>query len=337
MITTLSTFNAAGLTFRAELFIVTVIIAWTCLIHAWFRREGINHRYRKPDGTVEKTASGAEKYWELGKCIRHAQCPFSKSSTIWNLSLSSGMKSNTDPPVGLTTIFSAKLQACCIDFNDVIKTLFGPQYSLEKRLPMAAELVTFGADQRAVLKKASGLPPHIESMIKSFHGRLSSEEQADPQFAYRVAFVPKVVNKAGAADIAVEFVKPGSEEAEAINRVLLKEIEKPKYRAKQVVAKMREEGYPRFNVSHHTELWQALDAKNPGKGFGVNSGRSMVLVRQLVGPRARTLSGARGSISMMSGLNRAGIAGGSATRLLRCHCPIGVGSAKRELAKTRSR
>jgi hypothetical protein len=50
---------------------------------------------------------------------------------------------------------------------------------------------------------------------------------------------------------------------------LLKEVEKPKYRAKQIVAKMREEGYPRFNVSHHTELWQALDGKNPGKGFGV--------------------------------------------------------------------
>jgi hypothetical protein len=29
------------------------------------------------------------------------------------------------------------------------------------------------------------------------------------------------------------------------------------------------EGYPRFNMSHHTELWRSLEAQNPEKGFGV--------------------------------------------------------------------
>jgi hypothetical protein len=41
MISAVHIFNGAGLTFRAELFIVTSIIAWTYLLHAWFRREGI--------------------------------------------------------------------------------------------------------------------------------------------------------------------------------------------------------------------------------------------------------------------------------------------------------
>jgi hypothetical protein len=51
--------------------------------------------------------------------------------------------------------------------------------------------------------------------------------------------------------------------------VLLKEVEKPKYRPNQIVLLMRAEGYPRFNVTRHTELWQTLEAKDPGKGFGV--------------------------------------------------------------------
>ena len=38
MIAAVHIFNGAGLTFRAELFIVTVIIAWTYLLHAWSRR-----------------------------------------------------------------------------------------------------------------------------------------------------------------------------------------------------------------------------------------------------------------------------------------------------------
>jgi hypothetical protein len=106
-------------------------------------------------------------------------------------------------------------------------------------------------------------------MMTMFEDRLSAEELADPQFAYRVAFVQKVGNRPGGADVAVEFVKPDSQEAVEINRVLLKEVEKPKYRPNQIVRMMRAEGYSRFNVTRHTELWQALDAKDPGKGFGV--------------------------------------------------------------------
>jgi hypothetical protein len=31
---------------------------------------------------------------------------------------------------------------------------------------------------------------------------------------------------------------------------------------------MKREGYPRFEIHHHTNLWQATDAKAPGKAFG---------------------------------------------------------------------
>jgi hypothetical protein len=52
MIAAVHIFNGAGLTFRAELFIVTSIIAWTYLIHAFFRCQGLDYRYRKADGTI---------------------------------------------------------------------------------------------------------------------------------------------------------------------------------------------------------------------------------------------------------------------------------------------
>jgi hypothetical protein len=41
------------------------------------------------------------------------------------------------------------------------------------------------------------------------------------------------------ADLAVEFVKPGSPEAEAVERVLLKEVERPKLLPSEVVAKVK--------------------------------------------------------------------------------------------------
>jgi hypothetical protein len=273
MIAAVHLFNGAGLHFRAELFIVSAIIAWTYLFHEFFRREGIDYRYYKTVAgarEVEKTANGAEKYWELGRCLRENRLPLErgvKQNLAFLIELRDEIEHRSTNRID--DAVSAKLQACCINFNDSIKQLFGPQFGLERRLPIALQFVTFSADQRAVLKRASSLPPHIEAMMTAFHERLSPEELADPQFGYRVAFVPKVANRPGSADVAVEFVKADSDEAAEINRVLLKEVEKPKYRPGQIVQMMRAEGYPRFNMSHHTELWRSLEAQNPEKGFGV--------------------------------------------------------------------
>ncbi len=269
MIAAVHTFNGAGLTFRAELFIVTSVIAWTYLMHAFYRREGVDYRYKNPDGTVKKTASGEDCYWELGMCLRHAKCPI-PAGAVKNLEFLIMIRHEIEHRMTswIDDAVSAKMQACCINFNEAIKKLFGGQYGLERRLPIALQFVTFSSDQRSILKKASSLPPHIETLMDEFHRGLTDEQMADPDFAYRVVFVPKLANRKSAADLAVEFVKPGSEEAAEINRVLLKEVEKKRYLGKQIIEIMQAEGFPRFKQGSHTALWHALDAKNPANNFG---------------------------------------------------------------------
>ena len=269
MIAAVQTFNSVGLNFRAELFIVTAIIAWTYLLHAWFKREGIDYRYKDAKGAVEKTKQGAERYWELGKCLCHARCPL-PVGTVKNLDFLLELRHEIEhrSTNRIDDAVSAKLQACCINFSDAIKELFGKQFGLERRLPIALQFVTFSADQRAILKSASDLPGHIQTMMDAFHAGLTADELADPRFAYRVVFVPKLGKRASAADAAVEFVKADSEEAREISRVLLKEVDKPRYAAKQVVDLMKADGFPKFNLQKHTELWRVLEAKDPAKGYG---------------------------------------------------------------------
>jgi hypothetical protein len=86
-----------------------------------------------------------------------------------------------------------------------------------------------------------------------------------------VIFVPKVANRAGSSDEAIEFVRADSPEASQINRVLFKEVEKKKYRASQIVRNMQREGYTNFTMHNHTELWKSLRAKNPAKNYGTQS------------------------------------------------------------------
>lgn len=273
MIAAVHIFNSAGLTFRTELFIVTAIIAWTYLLHAYYRREGVDYRYyRTVNGEckVEETENGAQKYWELGKSLRCNRCPLDKGAKQ-NLEFLLEIRHEIEhrSTTRIDDALSAALQACCINFNDAIKKLFGKQYGLERRLPIALQFVTFDADQRTALKKAANLPPHISTMMTTFLDRLSDEELSDPRFSYRVAFVPWVANRASAADMAIEFVRPDSEQAAEISRVLLKGVEPKKYKPTQIVAAMRSEGFSGFNMNKHTALWRGLEAQDPAKGFGV--------------------------------------------------------------------
>jgi len=268
MIAAVHTFNSAGLHFRAELFIVTSIIAWTYLMHAYYKREGVDYRHKKA-GVVEKTPSGADKYWELGKCLAHEKCPLEKG-VINNLKFLAEIRHEIEhrSTNRIDDALSAKLQACCINFNDAIRSMFGREFALEKRLPIALQFVTFDGAQRASLVGAD-LPENLATAMDKFHNALTEEEQNDPQFRYRVAFVPKVMGKATKADHSVEFIKPGSPEAEAVERVLLKEVERPKYRPSAIVAKAKGAGYPTFNMHDHTLLAKQLDGRNSGKGYGV--------------------------------------------------------------------
>ena len=271
MVAAVHTFNSAGLTFRAELFIVTAVIAWTYLLHAWFKREGIDYRHTKNQNgqkVVAKTPSGADKFWELAQCLKHARCPVeqgAKDNLDFLLELRHEIEHRSTSRID--DAVSAKLQACCINFNDAIKQLFGAQYALERRLPIALQFVTFSPDQRAILKKASGLPRNVDAMMDGFEGRLTPEQQADPRYAFRVFMVGRTANRAPSADLAVEIVPPGSEVAEKFN-IALKEVEKKKYLPGEIVKQMKAEGWNRFTMDSHTRLWKKLDAKNPAKGYG---------------------------------------------------------------------
>jgi hypothetical protein len=88
---------------------------------------------------VEKTANGAEKYWELGRCLRENRLPLErgvKQNLAFLIELRDEIEHRSTNRIDDTV--SAKLQACCINFNDSIKQLFGPQFGLERRLPTIA-------------------------------------------------------------------------------------------------------------------------------------------------------------------------------------------------------
>jgi len=274
MLVAVQSYNNPKTYFRSEVFIVTAIIAWTYLLHAFYKTKKIDCRHKKkmPDRTLQvvKTKHGADKHWELGQCLAEANCPLDEGTTN-NLKFLIEIRHEIEHQMThrIDSKLSAKLQACALNFNRTLKSLFGDQYGLDGELSFALQFSGIDKDQKKVLMAQDDLPPHIETMRAAFEDGLTDDQYKDPNYAYRVLFVPKAVNAKTQADNLMEFVPVGSSEAAEINKTYLKEVDKARYRPGRVVATIQAEGFPRFRIQNHTELWQALDAKNPAKGYGV--------------------------------------------------------------------
>ena len=267
-------FNNPNTTFKAESYIVLMIIAWTYLFHAYYRSKGIEHRYFTLEGKVKKfdlTKRGAYKFWELERCLNCQNSPIDKNTTN-NLCFLIGLRHEIEHQMTtrIDDLLSARFQACCLNYNDYIKKLFTKADGIDKHLSFSLQFSTISTEQKEMLAEYPELSENIQSYIKDFDTNLSEDEYDSQRYAYRILFVPKTANRKGQADRVIDFVKSNSSLADSLNKAytVIKETEKKKYIASQIVKKMRSEGFARFNMSHHVKLWKKNDAKNPGRGYG---------------------------------------------------------------------
>jgi len=267
-------FNNPNISFKSESYVVLMMISWTYLLHAYYRGKGIEYRYFTQTGLrkkFDKTKNGAHKYWELERCLNEKQSPIDKDSAN-NLRFLIGLRHEIEHQMTtrIDDLLSARFQACCLNYNEYIKKLFGDNYGIEKHLSFSLQFSTISTDQKNMLEDHSELPANLQSYIKGFDEDLTDDEFSNPHYAYRILFVPKTANNKGQADRVIEFVKSDSPLAKTINKeyAVIKETEKPKYLPKQVVDLMCKEGYSCFGMQNHTELWQLMDAKNPNNNYG---------------------------------------------------------------------
>ncbi|TRZ53067.1 DUF3644 domain-containing protein [bacterium] len=269
-------FNNPSITFKSEIYIVLMHIAWTYLLHAYYREKDIDYRYLETANKRQKfkrTTYGAYKRWELGHCINSEKCPLDED-TKNNLRFIIELRHEIEHQMTtrIDDRVSAKFQATCLNYNHYMKSLFGEQYAIDKHLSFSLQFCSIGEEQIESLKDHKNLPGNISKFIMRFDETLSEQEYNSHRFAYRMIFVPKIVNRKGQSDQVIEFVRADSELAKQVNiqYTAIKETEKPKSTPGQIVARMKEEGYKKFNMHHHTQLWKEMDAKNPSKGYGAS-------------------------------------------------------------------
>lgn len=271
------TFNNPLTKFKSEAFIVQMIIAWMYLLHAYYRRKGIDYRYSevvKVRRRFHRTKAGAYKHWSLEDCLKHPDCPVDKP-TKQNLFFLIGLRHEIEHQLclGLDERMSARYFACCLNYEVALTELFGVKESVAGHLAVSLQF-TERLLEPPEDTTAAALPAPVARYIQEFDASLDDDDFNSPKFAVRLLFTRKLVNHKGQADTVIEFVAADSDVGTAINKQywVIKDVEKPKRRAGEVVAMMKGEGHVRFSLHHHTNLWKAKDAKNPQKNYCVELG-----------------------------------------------------------------
>jgi hypothetical protein len=273
----ISIFNDPLVRFKSETYIVLMIIAWTYLLHAYYRSKGIEYRYFRRSQkrrVFERTKYGAFKYWELERCLNSDHSPID-SDTANNLRFLIGLRNEIEHQMTLSldAYLSARYQACAINYNDYLKKLFGKRLGLDSQLAYSIQFLELSEEQLSAAVSEPTIPDRVRVYIAEFDGALDHDAYNSQRFSYRLIFKRKLVNRPGQADKVVEFIDPNSELAKQIDKEywVKKEVERPKYRAKDVAAEVRLAGFTKFRVQpENLRFWRSENAKDPAKGYGVD-------------------------------------------------------------------
>lgn len=268
-------FNNPLITFRAEIFIVLMHIAWTYLLHAHYCGKGVD--YRRPNrrggrGKFERTRGGGHVYWGLRECVNSENSPLDKdtgNNLYFLIELRNEIEHRATPR--LDDAFGAKFQACCVNYKRYLEKLFAKSWLTHGFPDFSLQFSSIDHDQVKSASPGGKLPKNIYKFVRDFESGLSEEEFDSSRYSYRILFVPKTANRKGQADRAIEFIKADSPLAASVNKeyVTIKETDRKKYLPGQIVKMMKKEGFSKFNMYHHVKLWKRLDAKNLDKGYGV--------------------------------------------------------------------
>lgn len=276
MLTAVQIFNNPSIHFKSESFIVLGIIAWTYLLHAYYREQDIEYRYFEKKGKkrfFDKTKHGAYKYWELERCLNEDMSPIDKTTTS-NLRFLIGLRHEIEHQMTskIDDLLSGRLQATCLNYNEYLKKLFGEDFGIEKYLSFSLQFSSISEKQIEELRDIKSLPQNISTYIQKFDEGLNEEDFNDSRFSYRVILVKKTTNNKGQADRVIEFVDPNSDIAKTLNREYwaIKEREKGKYLPNKIWKEMQKLGHKNFKQHQHTQLWKKENAKDANKGYGVN-------------------------------------------------------------------
>lgn len=278
-IAAVDSYNRPGLRFRTAQFVILIIIAWTAVLHAifyrrgrrpWFRRQaaGVGVRYVRVDGEP--------KHWDLTECLRQYfgdRQPAERKNLEFLIGLRNKIEHRHLPE--LYAALYGECQAALLNLETLLVQEFGQRYALSEQLAVSLQFSQILPDEKLKATKAlvSSSAQTVREYVERFRGGLPGPVLNSMKYSFSVFLVPRVANRAGMADVAIQFVKVDEASAEELDRldklnVLIREKHIPianlgLFKPGEVVRQLRERIPHRVDIHVHTCAWKHYGVRPP--------------------------------------------------------------------------
>jgi hypothetical protein len=281
-------YNRPGTRFRTAQFLVLVVIAWTALFHAIFYRKGRRPWYRQKSsasgtGVRYVKIDGDPKHWDLMECLRQHfadQNPPERKNVEFLIGLRNKIEHRNLPQFDASLY--GECQASLLNLEQLLVMSFGPKYGLADQLAIALQFSQLVPEEKSKATKSAVLTASkgVVDYIEKFRAGLPAATLSSMKYSFAVFLVPKVANRASAADVAVQFVRVDEASAEELARleklnVLIREKHIPianlgLFKPGDVVKKLRTALPWRVSMSTHTRAWRHFGIRPPSGAAGAD-------------------------------------------------------------------
>lgn len=270
MLAAVEIFNSPLITFKSETTITLVCTAWTYLLQTHCLETGREIRRLEAGKTRRKFARSKDgEYLTLPLPDLIDACPDILSEpTSKNLQFLIGVRNRIQHYAGheIDSLIAPKIQANILSFKEALKTVTNNLVTIENELPYALQFSELSLQQTKQLLTKGKSSSSLKTFILEFEGQLTPELRQSPEYQARVKL--QVVNRERGEDLRyVEVLGIGQESPDSASATYLKEVEKAKHTASEIIEEMEAEGFVGFGMKNHTDLWKAMDGKNPKYGY----------------------------------------------------------------------
>jgi hypothetical protein len=253
MILAVQVFNGPSFHFKTELFAVLANIAWTYLMHEYYHRKGV------------KILDADGRSMLLSQILARADCPLSVGIKN-NLTAIKTLRDEVEHLLLRKSDFmwAPLFQACCLNFDKMLRTLFDERLSLRKELSFALQFARLDIEQVTTVQKYE-LSEQIEALDARLKEGLTEDQLADLEYKFRVVYT---LDNATKSTSNVQFVHPGSEGASEIRNVLLKykiADDAYPYKPLRIIKLVSEKTGKRFTSNNHVQAWRLYKVR-PRRG-----------------------------------------------------------------------
>ena len=265
-------YNRPGRRFRTAQYLVMIVISWTALFHAVFYRKNIkpwykrNGRYQKIDGDL--------RHWDLTECLKQYykdSSPAERKNVEFLVGLRNKIEHRHLPE--LDPSLYGECQATLLNLEEILVANFGVNYALAEQLAVSLQFSSVIPTEKKKAARALAInnAKTVKEYIETFRGNLPANVLSSMKYSFNVFLVPKVANRAQAADVAVEFIHVNEASDEELRRleklnVLIREKRIPianldLYKPSQVVERINQTCTNRVTLNAHTDAWRHFQVR----------------------------------------------------------------------------